>query len=339
MEKKIYYDGYLCSRGFIYKNKCILYFHTRDNKLLIIIPFYKFTFYGYIINISDIKGLFYELELGKFLKFIIETDNSIFFEYNIITHKKKTEFRNKNYFHIIGNQCNMINFIISPDTGFLRGEYYSNIINDGLPNWCTWIDFFDYKFRFITQYLVIYIEFGILIWSIYQITQTFPDLLYYVNYQFNFIIDNVKYVITENYFSITFLEYFKFALSPMYNLMNNCYYILLIQPIMFIWQYLKILFQIQIIFKLDLDIRYYYNYYITTIIKIYNLLPNISNKPIMNDINKINMNKNKLIHVKDGIQRIWKFCLKPVKYIIDVIRAPLNGEIGRKIRTKYKENF
>ena len=178
MNKNIF-SGKISLYGFLYSEKCI--FSIVDCKKIIIIITCNNNksdvyYYGYIIEIINITGLNYDFNIGDDMRVIIETKGTdIYFEYNIKGVNVYTSSRY--YYYLSGKHYYMIKYFKNPGSSILINEHLVRYSNSGLPYWCVWINIFNKKIRIIIQYINIYIEFCVFVWSLYQIVNTFPDYI------------------------------------------------------------------------------------------------------------------------------------------------------------------
>ena len=329
----------LCSRGFLYPHNCIIYYNKYD-RIIMIIHNNRLKVFGYLISLDSITGFNYDININIDMKIILETDcNNIYFEYNPLTNSCITINTKKCYYYIIGDHSNMMKLLNDPNYGIIDNSKFKNMANDGLPYWCVWIDFFDHDLRILYQHIMIYIEFCMFIWSIYQIFQTFPDLILLIKTFIISLHENYK----NTFILIYFIHYTKIPIALFINIINTLYEIL-IYPFQIINNYIRVLVQLKIISLIDLNLFRNMIQNITNIIN--NLSKLLKNSKIFITSTEIYYIKKKipdqishenlsyLSRIKGQTIFIWKFCFRPIKYVYDVIKAPLIGEFGRKIRSK-----
>ena len=161
--------------GFYLNSKEYLIYINPDKYKLLFLNKINNIINGYIIVINDISGINYNLDILKKANIIIESKIIYNYSYNINTNIYNLDKYKYNYMYIsidlkdCINNFNLYNII--------QTNYLENLIKEGLPYWCNFCFFINKQIRIIVQIIMIFVEIGILIWSIYQIFETFPDMI------------------------------------------------------------------------------------------------------------------------------------------------------------------
>ena len=353
----LFFKCKICSYGFLNeKNGSILYLKNKKRLLILEEPRSN-VIEGYLIFIEDITGLNYNIEIYKESQILIETKKKYYFKCDIEGNINiVTTLKNK-YIHIKTELENTVKYFGIKETGILyNNEKLQIYAKEGLPYWCNWICFLENNLRVIIQLIFIFTEICILIWTMYQISKTLPEMIIFINKLKNIIEINLKsnyiYLYFEsnilyicNLFNILIQIIYNITIYPIYILLNYFLIVPINSTMIYLDTNLRILFQLKVISLLNI------NYYISYLVKIFNIIYNIVYNfyifvkklvllvmPVFqkgkyikdNAINKISIMNN----IKNNIVILWQYIGRPINYCYNLIKAPHIGEIGRKIKVK-----
>ena len=301
------------STGFLINQECIIYYKNIEGKFLIIINI-NYKIIGYLIDINDIVAIYYDLNIFNEMKLTLELNTTIYFEYDIKLKNIITEVPNIYYINLMGNQKYFLNLLKNNEKSILKN--LKGKTNCDLPYWCVWICFLDPEIRILIQYIMIYIEFCMFSWSLYQIYITFPDLIFMIKMS---ISKFVNYYV-NGYIIILLIKLYEYIYYILYFAFN-----ILVYPLRIVGNNIKFFVQLKIISRLDISL---FKQLLTDTLNILSIL----NKNIKFLSNVKTGDISNYTKIKINIQYLWQFFIKPIKYIYDTVKAPLIGEFGRKIK-------